>query len=102
MILKPNMSAIPTLGTWRAGSPGPKTAPAKPPAFGKPSGPLLVIIHGELSRRRATGPGKEDHGAINSGDQLFVKSYNRDLQYPPEFTPAHYWRPRGIRGNFAA
>src|SRR5271163_2231389 len=82
MILKPNMSAIPTLGTWRAGSPGPKTAPAKPPAFGKPSGPLFTIVHENLSGMRGAGPGEENDGPAHPG-----------ITYQPALTPTYYWRP---------
>src|ERR1700733_11129499 len=75
MILKPNMPAIPTLGTWRAGSPGPKTAPAKPLAFGKPSGPLFTIYMRNKAEYGRLAPVRKIMAATTPENCLSARAY---------------------------
>src|SRR5487761_1101160 len=81
MILKPNMSAIPTPGTWRAGSPGPKTTPARRPAFEMPSDPLSIIIqHPDLAKRRRPASARESYSpdlgeTVNGEIEISASTY---------------------------
>jgi hypothetical protein len=104
------MPAIPTLGTRRAGKPGPKTAPATLPAFGMPPALYLSPLSpaNGIKQNEGSRPGAQimahfrEQPSTPKGQRRTLKEYSSNLETPgeeavngklknlPAVTPEHY------------